>query len=78
MDVVALRDQMVGVARFPCGREEEPGSSIYFYATRGSSREKRILAKPFAHVMGAIGILSTLTYSEFDCAALIAMLYGYR
>jgi len=43
----------------------------------GRSREKKILANRFAHAITRvlyIGILSTLTYTEFDCAALLAML----
>ena len=46
-------------------------SNIFPHADKGCSREK-ILAKLFAHT--TIGILSTLTYTEFDRAALLAML----
>ena len=46
-----------------------------------SRKEKKILANRFAHAMvtlsaSTIEILSTLTYTEFDCVALLAMLYN--
>ena len=49
---------------------------IFPRANNGRSREKKNLWQSHLLTLSActIGILSTLTYTEFDCAALIAML----
>ena len=49
---------------------------IFPRANNGRSREKKIFWRSDLLTLSActIGILSTLTYIEFDCAALLAML----